>query len=366
MIQVRWLPLTLFFIALIGTASAVPLLPAEFSGSVTIDGNPAPAGTVITARIGDRDCGSLTLAAGAYGGDTLFDERLIVSGGEDDAGETISFFIDGVRAHETAVYTPGASSRLALTMKKDGATGGGSSGPSGGGGGGGGPSGGSFMPSSPAAPVMEYTGSGSLNTDMGGVVQYTTIIATAEGGASLSIGQGVLAQDRFGRPLDAVSVRSTSLGDLPASGSGAEPVGRALRCGPDGATFDPAIEVSFMLTPDEWERSGVGERFVVQWYNSETGAWEPLTTTVHPATHTVTATISHFTLVAVFIEAVPVETLGAGEVATGTDAGSSTTGITAAAPATEGAGLPLLWLAGLGVIAVLVGVILLVHIRQRG
>ncbi|CCJ37471.1 hypothetical protein BN140_2548 [Methanoculleus bourgensis MS2] len=360
-----WILILLF--ALIGPASAIPLLPAEFSGTVTIDGSPAPAGTVITARFDGRDCGSLTLTtAGAFGGDSTFDKRLLVSGEDGDAGKSITFLVDGVLAAGTAVYTPGTSTSLALAVAKGGSSGGTSSGPSGGGGGGGGPSGSSFMPPAPAAPVMEYTGSGSLNTDMEGVVRYTTVIATVEGGASLSIGQGVLAQDRFGRPLDAVSVRSTSQGDLPASGSGAEPVARALRCGPDGATFDPAIEVSFTLTPDEWERSGVGERFVVQWYNSETGAWEPLTTTVHPATHTVTATISHFTLVAVFIEAVPVETLGAGEVATGTDAGSSTTGITAAAPATEGAGLPLLWLAGLGVIAVLVGVILLVHIRQRG
>ncbi|CVK34635.1 hypothetical protein [Methanoculleus bourgensis] len=356
----RRIPLTLLLVALIGTASAIPLLPAEFSGTVTIDGSPAPAGTVITARIGDRDCGSLTLTtAGAFGGDSTFDKRLLVSGEDGDAGKTITFLVDGKPAG-TAVYTPGTSTSLTFVVTKGGTSGGTSSGSSGDGGGGG-----SSAPMS-AATVTGPTATNTPDIDEEGTVRHTTVIATVEGGASLSIGQGVLAQDRFGRPLDAVSVRSTSQGDLPASGSGAEPVARALRCGPDGATFDPAIEVSFTLTPDEWERSGVGERFVVQWYNSETGAWEPLTTTVHPATHTVTATISHFTLVAVFIEAVPVETLGAGEVATGTDAGSSTTGITAAAPATEGAGLPLLWLAGLGVIAVLVGVILLVHIRQRG
>ena len=42
---------------LIGMASAVPLLPAEFSGTVTVDGSPAPAGTVITARVGDQERG---------------------------------------------------------------------------------------------------------------------------------------------------------------------------------------------------------------------------------------------------------------------------------------------------------------------
>jgi len=104
-------------LALAGTASAIPLLPAEFSGTVTIDGNPAPVGTVITARIGDRDCGSLTLTtAGVYGGDATFDKRLIVSGEDDDIGKAIAFFVDGVKATGTVVYTPGTSKRLDLAV----------------------------------------------------------------------------------------------------------------------------------------------------------------------------------------------------------------------------------------------------------
>ena len=110
--EIAWICVLL---VLIGTASAVPLLPAEFWGSVTIDGNPAPAGTVITARIDGRDCGSLTLTtAGVYGGDATFDKRLLVCGRDDDAKKTITFFVDGMRAAETAVYDPGTSSRLDL------------------------------------------------------------------------------------------------------------------------------------------------------------------------------------------------------------------------------------------------------------
>jgi len=100
------LPLILL-VALIGIASAVPLLPAEFSGTVTINRSPAPAGTIITARIRDRDCGSLTLdTAGVYGGTDLFDRRLIVSGEDGDAGKEIIFLVGGVRAPKTSVYTP--------------------------------------------------------------------------------------------------------------------------------------------------------------------------------------------------------------------------------------------------------------------
>jgi hypothetical protein len=350
--RMLWL---LILLALAAPASAFPALPAEFSGSVTIDGSLAPAGTVITARIGDRECGSLTLTtAGVYGGDALFDERLIVSGEEGDAGKTVTFLVDGVKASKTTVYTPGTSSSLALAVTKGSGSGGSSDGSSGSSGGGGGGSFGSFMP---AAPVMEYTGSGSLQTDAEGAVQFATIVTTTEGDAALSIAPGVRAEDRFGRPLSTVSVRSVPPADLPAPGEEEAPVGRALRCGPDGATFDPPIEVSFTLTPEEWERYAAGQ-FSVRLYNSATGAWEPLATTANPATRTVTAAVPHFTLIAVF--AVPAEETVAATPAPLTEP-TLTFGPVASATAVQQAGLPFSWLTG---VAALAGAGLLV--RRRG
>ena len=139
----------LILLALVGAVSAVPFLPAEFSGTATIDGSPAPAGTVITARIDDRDCGSLTLAnAGVFGGETLYDERLIVNGEDTDAGETITFFVDGVPAG-TAVYASGTSTTIALAATKGG-TSSGSSGSSSG-------ASGSTPSTTPTATVTEPT-----------------------------------------------------------------------------------------------------------------------------------------------------------------------------------------------------------------
>jgi len=207
----------------------------------------------------------------------------------------------------------------------------------------GGPSGGSFTP---AAPVVEYTGSGSLQTDAKGAVQVATVITTTEGDATLSIAPGVRAEDRFGRPLTTVSVRSVPPGDLPAPGEGEAPVSRALRCGPDGATFDPPIEVSFTLTPEEWERYAAGQ-FSVRLYNSQTGTWEPLATTVNSATRTVTAAVPHFTLIAVFT--VPVEETVA-TTAPLTDP-TLTFGPVASATAVQQAGLPFSWLTGVAGLA---------------
>jgi hypothetical protein len=58
-------------------AAGVPPLPCEMYGNVTLGGEPAPAGTVIEARIGEAVHGSLvTGEPGRYGGTGMFDERL--------------------------------------------------------------------------------------------------------------------------------------------------------------------------------------------------------------------------------------------------------------------------------------------------
>ena len=158
-----------------------------------------------------------------------------------------------------------------------------------------------------------------------------------------------------------MTIQSAPLKDLPTADSGAAPVGRAVRCGPAGATFDPPITVSFTLTPEEWDRVGAGERFVVRWYNSVAGTWESLPTTVHPATRTITATVAHFTLIAPFVEAAPVEILAAGGVE---ETGAPSTG--AATPDAGEIGLPANQSAGIAAVVVLAGVALAVSMRRRG
>jgi hypothetical protein len=114
--HIFWI-LTLLF-TLIGPASAFPLLPAEFSGTVTIDGSPRRQGPSSPPGFDGRDCGSLTLTeAGAFGGTSTFDKRLLVSGEDGDAGKTITFLVDGLSTG-TAVYTPGTSTNLALAVAK--------------------------------------------------------------------------------------------------------------------------------------------------------------------------------------------------------------------------------------------------------
>ncbi|WP_292394423.1 PKD domain-containing protein [Methanoculleus sp. UBA303] len=95
-----------------------PALPHEFYGNVTIGGMSAPAGTVITAMIGDANCGSIRVVdAGRYGDpDRRKADRLFVEVAPDQKGATITFLANGAAAKETAAFTPGAVTRLDLTF----------------------------------------------------------------------------------------------------------------------------------------------------------------------------------------------------------------------------------------------------------
>lgn len=352
----------LLLLALVGCVMAVPQLPAEFYGTVLIDNAPAPAGTVITAQVENHSGSLTTKIPGLYGGSATFDERLLVGSDENDAGKTITFTVGGVKANETATYDPGTVVRLNLTAKRGSSGGTTPSNPAGGGGGGspGGGGGTSSGPSGPTVPlqppvvVMEYTGSGSLDSDEKGTLQYPTTIYTQNKDGRLYIDAGVRAKDMFGRALESVTLRSVPADDLPGVGEGSAVFGRALKGGPDGATFDPAVEVSFTLTPEEWERLTAGEQFVVRWYNSKTEAWEPLETRVYPSIRMVTAKVSHFTLFAVYTEKKPVTV----PEATATVSWTPTTtaaGQTSPLPGDEGS--TFWWRIALAVLLVLIGAV---------
>jgi hypothetical protein len=100
------------------TAAADITLPEEFYGDVTINGLPAPSGTVIIARIDTVQRGNFTTTvAGKYGGNGTFTPRLIVAGADSDVGKAITFWMSGVKASQSAIYEPGQTKQLALSFQ---------------------------------------------------------------------------------------------------------------------------------------------------------------------------------------------------------------------------------------------------------
>jgi hypothetical protein len=97
-----------------------PLIPHAFNGSVADNhGNPAPAGTEIAAYINSDERGSITTTeAGSYGCSNFkVNEPMLVVQGEKN-GETITFFVNGIRANEQATFVSSGDTRLSLTTKE--------------------------------------------------------------------------------------------------------------------------------------------------------------------------------------------------------------------------------------------------------
>lgn len=160
------------------------------------------------------------------------------------------------------------------TFKTDSSPG--QSGSVGGGGGGGG------MP--PAAEI---------ETDSQGDVLTTFTKTSSDGKAQVTIPEGTVALDSEGAPLESITMSSSTIGGTIA----------AYNLGPDGATFDPGISLTFTFDPKKVHKDRV---VIIKMFTG--GKWVELETTVDTVSNTATAKVSHFTIFALFTEKKPVTT----------------------------------------------------------
>ena len=116
-----WLFYPLIIVALLLCAipahADIPAMPHAFYGTLTVGGSAASVGTVVTAKVAEVQCGSITTTVeGQYGGSGAFDAKLAVTG-EIATGATISFYVDGSEANETANFSSGGVTELDLTAE---------------------------------------------------------------------------------------------------------------------------------------------------------------------------------------------------------------------------------------------------------
>jgi len=119
----KWLLCPLIVVALLLCAipayADMPTMPHAFYGTLTIDGSPAAVGTVVTAKVNDVQCGSITTTvAGQYGGSGAFDEKLTVTG-DFETPATIYFYAGGEVANQTYAFSAGAVTELNLVVTED-------------------------------------------------------------------------------------------------------------------------------------------------------------------------------------------------------------------------------------------------------
>jgi PGF-CTERM protein len=117
--SIRLLILLSIIVLSASLASALP--PNQFYGHVTLNGEPAPKGTVIAASIDGASKGIIVLVStGEYGYDMNY---LDVSGDADDDGKIINFTVGGVCAKETAVWSADETPPQVLDLSAGGASG---------------------------------------------------------------------------------------------------------------------------------------------------------------------------------------------------------------------------------------------------
>lgn len=123
----------------------------------------------------------------------------------------------------------------------------------------------------------------------------TTVATSPLGNVTLTIPNGTLAVDINGNPLTNISINSTLPTNARVALSGDDRVvGETVDLGPEGARFDPPIQIRFNYTMP-LPRGVREDSLEVRFFNASTNKWEPLSIFEHNKRENyIIANISHF------------------------------------------------------------------------
>lgn len=103
----------------VSAAQEIPPFPVQIWGTVTINGEPAPVGGIVTAKIGDKVLQSFILSkSGKMGEGGTFGDKFVLTASSNDVNEVITFWMGTTQAKETIVFTPGDARELTLTFER--------------------------------------------------------------------------------------------------------------------------------------------------------------------------------------------------------------------------------------------------------
>ena len=130
-----------------------------------------------------------------------------------------------------------------------------------------------------------------------GEIRETTKLTSQDETLTVTIPEGTVALDKDGNPL--LTLRIDNDADPPAPPEDAHIIGIAYDLDPAGATFYPAMTLTWKYSPPDIPE-GVGEEdLVMAYYDEATGEWVILECVVNTATNIITASVSHLTTFAV-------------------------------------------------------------------
>jgi len=101
------LVLTVFLTAgIVGAQDQLPINPAPgYYGNVIVNGQQAPPGTTIIAKIAGEERGSITTSVSGSYGDDPGPSKLWVTGYRNEIGSSVTFYMSSVAAQQTANFT---------------------------------------------------------------------------------------------------------------------------------------------------------------------------------------------------------------------------------------------------------------------
>ncbi len=258
----RWLAcltvLALFFALQAPIVYAQPPLPHSFYGTVEINEADAPIGTIVTAKVGGVECGSYTTTeAGKYGNPAEADYFGV--SGDIHEGDAVKFYVKGVDTTQTASFIPGGGPtelNLAVTISAP---------PSGDGAGAAPPAGPTTVEASLFGETVEFS------IDNEGVIQETIEATSEDGNLTITIPKDTIALDKDGGSL--YSLTTDVDVSPPPPPEDTHIIGLAYNFGPDGATFDPAITLTWTYDPDDLPQDVAEEDLGIAYYDEDADKW---------------------------------------------------------------------------------------------
>ena len=130
--------------------------------------------------------------------------------------------------------------------------------------------------------------------DWQGIVTQSVEALSVDGKCTLAISEGTKALTKYAQPLRRISTFEEV--SPPASPADTEVIGLTYDLSPDGANFDPPVDLTFVYSRSSIPEGVAEEDLVIAMWDVNAGKWVALDDCiVNTSTHTITAKVTHFT-----------------------------------------------------------------------
>jgi hypothetical protein len=139
--------------------------------------------------------------------------------------------------------------------------------------------------------------------DTTGTFTATVTADSADDKVTVTIDVGTKGLTAEGAPLQQISIQPMTAPPEPPEDTSA--IGLVYDFGPDGATFDEPVTITLTYDPADLPEGASEGTLYLAWWDAAASSWVRLVSTVDPVTHTITATIEHFTAFGIIVPSSP-------------------------------------------------------------